>query len=488
VPLVRYPNFTGGSFSVQNPLASYERTINFCPDVLRTPGAGNRLVLDPTPGVTVRAAALHTPIRGMYEHNHRVYFVGGDRFYELLDNWNALERGTVVMDEFPVTIWANGEPGHQIFITSGNVGYIYDTISNAFTTVLPSGATQGGMLDGFFLAIDHEKSSIRISGSELDPLDGLTWRATQTLFRSAAPDPWHAFRVYEKTIALFGDKTTEFWYNSGASPFPFEPISNAIIPFGIDAPYSHQVVSGSLFWLARTNEGQKAVIMCQGTSPRIISTPALQWAMRNYERTDDALSFVESYLGHVNYGLTFPTAQATWVYDMTTELWHEEGTWISEAGRYHAMRPIFNCYGHGRELAGDRESGKIYERSPLLTTGVDSRVIRRVRRAPMLFGAGRTLSFASFELVLESGLAPQPATPPSCAPPQVELWRSNDNGKTWWSAGYRSSGPSGHYDLRPTWNRLGATDQYAGFEVVMTSPVPWRIVDALIDISPGLPV
>jgi hypothetical protein len=115
----------------------------------------------------------------------------------------------------------------------------------------------------------------------------------------------------------------------------------------------------------------------------------------------------------------------------------------------------------------------------------------------MLFGNGRTLGFASFELVLESGNArlTAPIDPRQGPPigdleqpavdPHIELRRSNDNGKTWWSAGFREAGQYGDVALRPSWNRLGGTDQFAGFEVVVSAPINWRIVDALIDIMPG---
>src|SRR5262245_35753650 len=141
--MVRYPNFTGGSYTVQNPLASFERTMNFVPTMLATPGAANRLVLDPTAGVITFAASPVSPHRGMYEHNGRVYFVAGDGFFELLDNTAVVRRGTVAFDEHPATLHANGEAGHQIYVTSGNVGYIYDTKTDAFTTTRSAGAFQG---------------------------------------------------------------------------------------------------------------------------------------------------------------------------------------------------------------------------------------------------------------------------------------------------------------------------------------------------------
>jgi hypothetical protein len=519
VPLIRYPNFTGGNYTVQNRLASREYTVNFCPELLTAPGAANRLVLNPTPGVRLFATAPKSPHRGMYEHNGRCYFVSGDRFYELFVNGTFIDRGTVALDPFPVTIHANGEAGKQLFITSGGFGYIYNTATHAFDLVRhddgsetlvdgepepgrgqPLAVTMGGMLDGFFMALDAKTSTFQVSRL----LEGRCWDdriggsgGGGGQIRSAAPDPWRAMCVNDKMIALMGDKTTEFWYNAGASPFPFEPVPNALIPFGIHAPWSPVSIGGMLFWVARTTQDINQVVMVNGTQPDIISTPASHWMAVELGRTDDALGYGDAYLGHLSYGVTFPQAARTAVFDLSTRLWHEEGTWLTEQNRYDALRPHYRCFAFGRQLIGDRSSGRIYQRHPLFTNDVDERPIRRVRRAPLLFGDGRVLAFGSFELICQLGqplhepmkpiinplLEIDPSTPSEL--PQVELRRSNDGGETWWSAGFRSSGKQGEFMYRPTWNRLGATDQFAGFEVVMASPIPWRIVDALVDIQPG---
>jgi hypothetical protein len=66
--------------------------------------------------------------------------------------------------------------------------------------------------------------------------------------------------------------------------------------------------------------------------------------------------------------------------------------------------------------------------------------------------------------------------------PQVALRMSDDGGRTWGPELYRSAGKAGEYSTRVHWERLGAARKRV-FEVVMTDPVPWKLVDAYLDVS-----
>jgi hypothetical protein len=70
--------------------------------------------------------------------------------------------------------------------------------------------------------------------------------------------------------------------------------------------------------------------------------------------------------------------------------------------------------------------------------------------------------------------------------PQVMLRISNDAGKTWISEQWRSAGKLGEWAKRIRWNRLGSARRRV-FEVVVTDPVPWRLVGADLEIAQGKP-
>ena len=74
-----------------------------------------------------------------------------------------------------------------------------------------------------------------------------------------------------------------------------------------------------------------------------------------------------------------------------------------------------------------------------------------IRRGPAINDEHKRLFYRQFELYLEAGLGTLGATEPV-----VELNFSNDGGKTWASAGYRSAGTEGAYKTRVLWKRLRA--------------------------------
>jgi hypothetical protein len=55
----------------------------------------------------------------------------------------------------------------------------------------------------------------------------------------------------------------------------------------------------------------------------MVSTPAIADAISKYSRIDDAIGFCYQQGAHIFYFLTFPTGNATWCYDLSTQLWHE---------------------------------------------------------------------------------------------------------------------------------------------------------------------
>lgn len=82
--------------------------------------------------------------------------------------------------------------------------------------------------------------------------------------------------------------------------------------------------------------------------------------------------------------------------------------------------------------------------------------------------------------------SPQTSATMQAEDPQVMLRISNDAGKTWISEQWRSAGKLGEWAKRIRWNRLGSARRRV-FEVVVTDPVPWRLVGADLEIAQGKP-
>ena len=225
---MRYPGFISGSYELQSPLADMERTVNWYPEQIASPAVPWGAALFPTPGQDEFLTVGTVNTRALFAMNDRVHAVVGGALYELFAGATSTSRGTMLQDPNPASIASNGDAGGELLIASGTNGYLLNLSTSAFSTVLTGDCTMVGMLDGYFLAFNTATSKFRIS----DLNDGTTWDATQYAQRSIAPDPWRAMVVDgSRQIWLIGEQTGEVWYDSGASPFPFEPVPGAVFGY-----------------------------------------------------------------------------------------------------------------------------------------------------------------------------------------------------------------------------------------------------------------
>ena len=474
-----YPGFIGASYQSQAVTADNEECWNWYPEQLQSTGATAKSVLYPTPGVVALSTGTVGSGRAHYFNNGREFAVIGDTFYEIDSVGARTSRGTVALDGNPATIVSNGQGGDQIFVTSGGNGYLFDLTTNAFTTIaaLAGKATMGDMLDGYFLALDAATSTLYISTL----LDGSVWNTGSDFAqRSLAPDPWISMKVVGRNLWLFGEVTSEVWYDTGAS-FPFAPQpSPGVIGFGIAAPFSPKQMGQDVVWLASTRGGHTCVVRAVALTPTVISSYPLESALDTYTpRVNEAVGDVYAERGHIFYNLSFDANDVTWSWDQNTQLWAKRGTWLPTESRYVSWRPRFYAWAFGQHRVLDAFGASIYRMGSDLNLDVDELLIRRLRRAPAITNENQRVFYGSFELDLEPGLGN--ALPPG-DDPQVMLRISNDAGKTWISEQWRSAGKQGQFSRRVRWTRLGAARRRC-FEVVVTDPVPYRLTGAYLEMA-----
>ncbi len=474
---MRFDAFLGGSYVSQAATADCEDTINWYWEKL-PPGAPAPMALYPTPGVTTLSTTISGPGRAHLYANGRDFAVIGSTLVEIDAGGVQTSRGTVAADSHPATISYNGPNGHQLFITSGGNGYIFDTTANTLNAVaaLAGLATQGAFIEGYFLALNGNTATMYWSAL----FDGTSWTTgTNYAQRSLAADPWRAFCVFNRFIYLLGEKTGEIWNVVGGTQV-FAPISGTLLPFGILAPWSFSVVGDTLIWLASTSNGRPCVAAAQGYSPQVISTPAMEYALAGYNY-QTAIGDCYGEHGHTFYLLHFDTAGITWAYDLTTQLWCKRGSWAN--GQWSAVRPrwhqlVFN----EQHRMIDGQTGAVYTQSVTSNLDAAGNVIRRIRRAPGPFSELERIFFPELTLDVEPGLG---NTVDPGSNPQVMLRLSNDAGKTWGPELWHDSGKLGEYGHRIHFHRMGSARRRV-FEVVVTDPVAFRITGAYLrDVSVG---
>jgi hypothetical protein len=392
---------------------------------------------------------------------------------------NTTLTETLTNDGSLVSISSSGDAGQQLFIVSAGAGYIYDLRSDIFARVL-AGATFGGYLEGYFVALDAGTSTFRISNL----LNGMIWNDTEYAQRTAGGDRWLSMAIHNSEVWLVGSASTEVWVHTGA-PLPALPFSqnpNIFIEEGIAAAFTLVRVDQSLLWLQRNEQGGGMVVMTDGYSVRRVSTHALEFALRGYSTIADAEAWTYQDLGHTFYVLSFPAQGATWVYDVNERYWHQRGHWAANARDFGVYRPrahtfAFSGLTAGYHLVLDRDTGTIYEMTLQSGLDVDGRPIRRVRRAAHVTNARKEVVIDEIDFGIEPGDA---TVTGDGSDPTCMLRISNDGGFTWGPERWLASGPIGAYTRRVRWHQLGSSRHPRVVELVVTDPVPLKVTDAQI--------
>lgn len=477
--MAQFPGFVGPTYRSQSPYAADDRCINFYPERMEIENPKTQWALYPTPGLKEFAVPTQNLCRGSFAQDGRCFYVVGYLFLEVLADGSTVNRGTVDVNSNPATLSSSGDAGHQIMITSGRRVYIFDLRTDAFTPITDVNvvADHGGYLDGRFIILDVEMSKLRIS----DVDDGLTWNPLRYRLRSKAPDKWRSMIVANDVIWLFGSQTYEVWNNTGGDPFPFDPIPGALFPVGIAAPYSLKGVGGGVQWVHANDDGSGIVFQATQYAPRRISNHSVEYSLQNMASLGKCESMSYQMFGHSFWALTSREHDQTWVWDATTEMWHEALDWeISNyrPAQWTAWRPMYHAFAFDKHLVGDRSRGTIYELTANEFTGADSSIIRRVRRAPHLSFENKPLRYKSMEVDLQRGIG---LSTGQGEDPQVMLRYSDDGGMTFGNEVACSAGKMGKFRTRVKFQRLGSARNRV-FEVSMTDPVPWRVLGAYLAI------
>lgn len=181
--------------------------------------------------------------------------------------------------------------------------------------------------------------------------DGTTYPPLAFANAQVNPDIVVAVVAVHEVLCIVGERSIERWYNAGAAIFPFQRYDGSVTERGCIAPLSIIKEDNTLFLLG----DDKIFYKLEGVRPLRVSTHAIETAWSRYPRVDDAFSFSYTTEGHKFVVLTFPSGMNSWVFDITTNLWHErdslaQGSQVQSIGRWRG-----NCsvIAYGLSLIGD---------------------------------------------------------------------------------------------------------------------------------------
>lgn len=480
--------------------------INLFPEVVPE-GGKEPAFLNRAPGLRLVTTVGTGPVRGMLEYGQWLYVVSGNELYKVDQNYAATLIG-VVGNTGPVSMAMNGT---QLFVAANGPSYVYNAVDNTYVenSAFPRAQTVT-FIDGYFIFNEPNTQKFWVTES----YDGTVLDGASVANAEGSPDGLVSLIADHNELWLFGGNSVEVWYDAGLPPpgVPFQRIQGAFNEIGCAATYSVAKLDNSLFWLGADARGKGIVYRANGYTGTRVSTHAVEYAIAQYDVISDAIAYTYQQEGHAFYVLTFPSANATWVYDASTQAWHERGSWANDQFIRHRSncRAVFN----GEVLVGDFQNANIYafDLDVYSDNGGIQKWIRSWRALPTGQNNLKRTAQHSMQLDCEVGFTLPPVSQPvflttededdiitesydflidetgvTINPQPVVLLRwSDDGGHTWSNYHGKDMGTTGQTGKRVIWRRLGMTMKLRDrvYELSGTDPVKIAIMGAELIVSP----
>lgn len=386
---------------------SSQEAINFFVEQA-PPGEMLQAAMVPTHGASLfDTLANNGSIRGMlYDPGDSLlYVVSGNTLYSVSSSAVETSRDTLSTSTGKVAMALNPQ-AREILTVTGSGAYHYNIATTTATDIadvdFPTTATTVGYINGRFLVNDLNFSG-RFWWSDLN--DGTSWNGFSFATAESIDSPIRKILISRNEIVLFGDTHSELWFNSGDSSVftKFE-----LLEAGIVAADTAVIFDNTIAWLSQSERGQLQVVVAGETyQPQVISTPQLSYTWEQYTTVSDAFAYAYQFEGHEFYVLTFPTANKTWAYDATTQLWHQRsGPFSSNV----PTREYYNCHAYtkwngGTHIAGDyRANGRLYAFSPSVFTINSENMERRLTGPTISKDNEARLRFSEVQVDIEEGV------------------------------------------------------------------------------------
>lgn len=453
----------GGAYRDRSLIASAQETINLIPEKNTNAQApapvthyltpGTRLFA--TPPVQDNSRCCYTTSLGTCYTvvGVNIYFVATNGAMVLIGSIPDRESQVIMADNGLVLILVDGVDGFAIDLVTNDFGIIVDA-------AFPYGASTVAFLDTFFIfnrpntnqfyiSLSMVDYSMLIGGTAFDPLD--------TAAKSGSADPIVGIVTVHKELWLIGSLTTEVWIGTGAADFYFQLIQGMYIDHGCSAAFSITYQDVLVFWLMQDKQGQYQIMKGVAGEVSNIATSYLTDLMSKMIAPTNVITGVWAQNNHAFLVVNWVTDNITFVWDLTTQEWFR-WTWLDENGNINRHRANTFAFFNKNNLIGDWETGKLYVLDPNVYTDLkndgdnEGPILRRKTFLHMVGNDFERVNYIAFDADIEVGTST--SNDPD-NPPMINLFWSDDRGKTYGNAVQQSMGLQGEYLTVVSWNRLG---------------------------------
>jgi hypothetical protein len=476
----------GPAYEAANPLQDAQRLINWYVEYDKTEGAKTPSALLGTPGLALACTTGYIgEVRGIWVLPNDTQAIAVVSNKAVLVTYSAgvysiSVIGTLLTFSGQVSIRDNGV-AKIVVIVDGVNGYKYNINTNAFAQIADAawmGSNKVSFIDGWFVFNKPNTQIFYTSPLYWNGTDAFD--ATYYSLKDSSSDSIVTHIEDRRELWLIGERTSEVWYDAGNQYFPFSRLQGALLQVGCAAPHTICRTGQGLIWLSRSERGENSIVMTQGYNFTAISTQAIANRLSTYATISDAFAYTYTEAGHEFYVITFPTGDETWVFDLSTGVWHQRASFDPAAGKFHRHRANCAVNFAGKRLVGDALNGNLWTMSRSYYVDGDTPLVS-VRRAPHFWDRNDRNRIRQYWLQIEFTPGQGLLTGQGSDPVAVLRW-SNDGGFTWPGFRQLSIGKMGEYTRRVIARRLGASRDRV-YEVTVSDPVNRDVVGATLKVE-----
>lgn len=414
-------------------------------------------------GIRSFASITGSQQRAGINFNGALYTVVGSSFKSVTSSGATVDIGSVA-GSGQVDIAKNS---NQIAILIEPNLWVYDgsSLTQVSDTDFTSrGAKRMAVMDNYGAFIEPDSGRWFIC----DLADFTTYDSLDFATAEGNPDHLLSIESNNRQFILFGEDSLEIWDNTGATGFPFERNPNGYVESGCGAPYATCSIDHTVYWIDQDRLARRL----EGNIARRISTEGVEQRWQDYATIADARALAYVFDGHTFVVFRFPTAGATWVYDINTQEWHERQSY-----GFDHWRAAWVARAYDKVLVGDTQSGNIGEFHASTYTEWGEPLLREATTGAIVDN-GRWVHHDRLELDLDVGTVPLSG---QGSAPEIMLDVSNNGGVNFYSKSNRTLGATGHYRKRVHWDRIGRSRERV-YRFRCTDPIPFVVAGSKLDV------
>lgn len=395
--MIKLP-LVGPAYKMQAQSMSCQNCINWYPQTIEYPNGSRVAALMPTPGLKKIFQGVPSAVRGLHVlSNGALLAVIGNKLYHSKGNkFDLTEVGSI--SALGTVRFADN--GRVALIVNGTYTYSLDlkklTLTRLSGSAIPR-STHVAFLDGRFVFNKANTGQFHWSDLYSTNVNALSYATAES-----TPDNVTAIIEFNSTeLWLFGSQSVERYYGTGLANAPFSRLSGGAMSFGCLAPDSKVSLSTGVIWLGVSEFGGSQIVMSAGGIPERISTHALEEEIASFSKTADASAFAYQMEGHVFYVISFPSANTTFCFDVSTGLWHQR-SFTNAQGLHERHRSQHHAYFNNTHIVGDYRNGKLYQLDNNIFTD-DGELILRERTAQAVITDQKLTRFNQLQIICETG-------------------------------------------------------------------------------------